>query len=90
MYMKPKGVTTQIKALVEYFLMVVFTMLLNRLFFFFFQFLCLIWTEKHGSERVRSGYLGFKGFPLDSKPTGQTQEAGCLLPTNLETLVTKA
>ena len=27
--MKPKGVTTQIKALDEYFLMVVFTLLLN-------------------------------------------------------------
>ena len=28
--MKPKGVTTQMKALDEYFLMVVFTLLLNR------------------------------------------------------------
>ena len=28
--MKPKGVTTQMKALNEYFLMVVFTLLLNR------------------------------------------------------------
>ena len=29
--MKPKGVTTRMKALDEYFLMVVFTLLLNRL-----------------------------------------------------------
>ena len=36
-----KSVTTQMKALDEYFLMVVFTLLLNR---------CLIWTDKHGSE----------------------------------------
>ena len=28
--MKPKGVTTQMKALDEYFLMVLFTLLLNR------------------------------------------------------------
>ena len=28
--MKPKGVTTQMKALDEYFLLVVFTLLLNR------------------------------------------------------------
>ena len=28
--MEPKGVTTQMKALEEYFLMVVFTLLLNR------------------------------------------------------------
>ena len=28
--MKPKGVTTQMKAIDEYFLMVVFTLLLNR------------------------------------------------------------
>ena len=32
--MKPKGVTTQMKALDEYFLMVVFTLLLNRLHVF--------------------------------------------------------
>ena len=29
--MKPKGVTTQMKALDEYFLMVVFTLLLNKI-----------------------------------------------------------
>ena len=32
--MKPKGVTTQMKALTEYFLMVVFTLLLNRVHVF--------------------------------------------------------
>ena len=32
--MKPKGVTTQMKALHEYFLVVVFTLLLNRLHVF--------------------------------------------------------
>ena len=35
-----EGVTTQMKALNEYFLMVVFT-------FMFKKILCLIWTEKH-------------------------------------------
>ena len=47
--MKPKSVTTQIKALDEYFLMVVFTLLLNMLMAL--QILCLILTEKHDSER---------------------------------------
>ena len=42
--MKPKGVTTQMKGLDEYFVMVVFTLLLNKLMFL--QFLCLISTEK--------------------------------------------
>ena len=37
--MKSKGVTTQMKALDEYFLMVVFMLLQNR------GILCLIWTE---------------------------------------------
>ena len=32
--MKPKGVTTQMKALDEYFLMMVFTLLLNRVHVF--------------------------------------------------------
>ena len=32
--MKPKGVTTQMKALVEYFLMVVFKLLLNKVHVF--------------------------------------------------------
>ena len=47
---KPKGVSTQMKALDEYFLMVVFTLLLNGLYvlaIFIFN-----WTEKHGSEWV--------------------------------------
>ena len=35
------------KALDEYFLMVLSMLLLNRVHVF-----CLIWTEKHGSERV--------------------------------------
>ena len=48
---KSKGVTTQMKALDEYFLMVVFTLLLDRVHVFTI-FLCLIWTEKHGNERV--------------------------------------
>ena len=48
--MKSKGVTTEMNALDEYFLMVVFTLLLNTVTFL--QILCLIWTEKHGSGRV--------------------------------------
>ena len=36
------------KALDEYFLMVVFTLLLNRLEFMLLSTLCLIWIEKHG------------------------------------------
>ena len=40
---KPKGVTTQMKVIDEYFLMVVFVLLLNRVHVF----------EKHGSERVK-------------------------------------
>ena len=39
------------KAVDEYFLMVVFTLLLNRVHDL--QILCLIWTEKRGSERVK-------------------------------------
>ena len=58
--MKPKGVTTQMKALDDYFLMVLFTLLLNRVNVFL-QFLCLIWTEKHGSE-------GVKGSSLHTRP----------------------
>ena len=46
--MKPKGVTTQMKALDKCFLMVVFTLLLSRVNVF--ASLCLIWTEKHGSH----------------------------------------
>ena len=46
--MKPKGVTTHMKALNECFLMGVFSMLLNIL-----QILCLIWTEKQGIERIK-------------------------------------
>ena len=45
--MKFKGVTTQMKALYEYFLMVVFALLLHRVHVFLL-FLCLILTEKHG------------------------------------------
>ena len=56
------------KALNEYFLMVVFTLLLDSLFMFFqkkCQLLCLIWKEKHGSERVNKEQLLFvwKPFP---------------------------
>ena len=48
--MKPKGVTTQMKALNESFLMVVFTLLLNRVHVF--AHLCLIWTVgEHGTLR---------------------------------------
>ena len=46
--MKSKGVTTQMKALDEYFLMVVFTLLLKRLRVFAECF----WSEKHGNEGV--------------------------------------
>ena len=49
--MKSKGVTTQMKALDEYSLMVVFTLLLKRLRVFA-ECLCLIWTEKYGNEGV--------------------------------------
>ena len=37
--MKPKGVTTQMKALDDYFLMVLFTLLLNRVNVFFAIFM---------------------------------------------------
>ena len=59
---KPKGVTTQMKALDENILMVVFMLLLNRVHVFaiftlmFLLFLCLILTEKHGSQRVNPYY----------------------------------
>ena len=55
--MKPKGVTTQMKALNMYFLIVVFMLLLNRVHVL--QFSCLIWAEKHGIERVNKshGYM---------------------------------
>ena len=46
--MKSKGVTTQMKALDEYFLMVVFTSLLNRVRVFAIFMLMLI--EKHSRE----------------------------------------
>ena len=49
--MKSKGGITQMKALNEYFLMVVFMLLLKRQFAIF---MFLIWTEKHGSEREAS------------------------------------
>ena len=49
--MKPKGVTAQMKALNESFLMEVFTLLQNRVHVFAnFMF---ILTEKHGGERVK-------------------------------------
>ena len=50
--MKPKGVTTQMKALDEYFLVVVFKLLLNRVHVY--ADLCLIWTQKRGCERIKS------------------------------------
>ena len=46
-----KGVTTQMKALDEYFLVVAFTLLLNTVNVF--ANLCLIWTQKHDSERYK-------------------------------------
>ena len=55
--MKPKGVTTQRKSLDEYFLMVVFTLLLNRIYVFVNY---MFWTEEQGSE------LRVKIHPLDS------------------------
>ena len=48
------------KALEEYFLMVVFTLLLNRIHVFFLQILCLIWTEKHDSEEVNAQIVGLE------------------------------
>ena len=50
--MESKGVTTQMKALDEFFLMVVFTLLLNKVHVS--GFLNFIWTERHGSERVNN------------------------------------
>ena len=49
--MKPKGVTTQTKALGECFLMVVFTLLLNRVHVFE-NVMFNLKIEKHGSERA--------------------------------------
>ena len=46
--MKPKGVTTQMKALDEYFLMVVFMLLLN-IFYVVANFM-LEFEQRHGSE----------------------------------------
>ena len=66
--MKPKGVTTQMKALDDYFQMAVFTLLLNRVHVL--QMLCLILTEKHGSGRVtRSREAGSELRPFDKKQT---------------------
>ena len=50
--MKSKGVTTHMKALNEYFLLVVFTLFLNRLFVFAIFMFNL--DKKHGRERVKS------------------------------------
>ena len=49
--MKPKGVTAQMKALNESFLMEVFTLLQNRVHVF--ANVMFILTEKHGGERVK-------------------------------------
>ena len=49
--MKSKGVTTQTKALAEYFLMLVFILLLNRVHVFA-NFMFTILNKKHGSKRV--------------------------------------
>ena len=57
--MKSKGVTTQMKALDEYFLMVVVMVLLNTVHVF--ANVMLIWTEKHGNERVKSSSSSFLG-----------------------------
>ena len=48
--MKPKGVTIQMKALDEYFPMVVFTLLLNRVHIF----AIFMFNLKLGSERVNN------------------------------------
>ena len=48
--------TTQMTALDEYFLMVVFTLLLSRVNSV--GFLYFIWAEKHGIERVKVYILG--------------------------------
>ena len=53
--MKPNGVTTQMKALDEYFLMVVLTLLLDRVHVF--AKFVFNWTEKHDRETwQRKGY----------------------------------
>ena len=49
---KSKGVTAQMKALDEFFLLVVFTLLLNGVRVFAI-FMFNLKTEKHGSERVK-------------------------------------
>ena len=49
---KPKGVTAQMKALDELFLLVVFTLLLNGVRVFGI-FMFNMKAEKHGSERVK-------------------------------------
>ena len=57
--MKSKSVTTQMKALDEYILMVVFTLFLNRIYVclyvcmyvcMFYRLLCFIWTESVAVE----------------------------------------
>ena len=73
------------KALDEYFLMVVFTLLLNRAHVF--HILCLIWIEKHGSERINAcvipllaggegfDYLHLAHLPFNGLPLLLTTEA---------------
>ena len=48
--MKPNGVTIQMKALNDFFLLVVFMLLLSKLYVF--AIFMLNWREKHGSEWV--------------------------------------
>ena len=57
------------KALDEYFVMVVFTLLLNRVHVFFLRFLCLIWTKKYDSVGERKKLdMTFRNCPLFSLP----------------------
>ena len=57
--MESKGVTTQMKALDGYFLMVFFTLLLNRVHVF--AIFNLVSTETIGSERVKGTHWMYKG-----------------------------
>ena len=52
--MKSKGVTTQMKALDEYFLTVVFTLLLNRLHVVFLAIFMFNLNRTKGSKRVKN------------------------------------
>ena len=61
---KSKCVTTQMKALDEYFLMVVFTLLLNEVHVFAI-FMFNLDRETHGSERVKPGTYTYRKYNMN-------------------------